>query len=81
MLCTKGRDTKMAWPLLCTYLRGGPRNWNPYYPIRMLHAMRRVHSIIRIVRGLTPLGFLSASYIELFQNDFLGPFGKCEIIS
>ena len=28
----------MAWPLLCTYLRGEPRNWNPFNLIRMHHA-------------------------------------------
>lgn len=33
----RGRDTKMAWPFLCTYLRGEPRKiWNPYSHIRIL---------------------------------------------
>ena len=44
----------MAWPLLCTYLRGGPRNWNPYNLIRMQPRQKRVHSYTKVVRELPP---------------------------
>ena len=51
----------MAWPLLCTYQRGEPRNWNPSNDIRMLHAKEACASLIFVGRECLILGLPFAS--------------------
>ena len=70
----------MAWPLLCTYLRGRPRNWNPFWRIRMLPRQYVVHSFIARI-GCLSSAFPSALKSNYSKRDFRGLFGKCEIKS
>ena len=58
----------MAWPLLCTYLRGMSGNWNPYSHIRMLPRQSVVHSYI--VSGIAISGLSLCFSIELIPNQF-----------
>ena len=76
----QGKDTKMAWPLLCTYLRGRPRNWNPYLTIRMLPRLG-VCIAVMSDKEMPIFGFPLLLKSNYSKTDFRGLFGKCEIIS
>ena len=52
---------RMAWPLLCTYLRGEPRKFGtPHFNIRMLHAKGVCIANAEVKNG-SSLAFPSAS--------------------
>ena len=70
---TKGHKEWRGHPY-ALYLRGRPRNWNPYHHIRMLHAIGVC--IAMNDGGYAVLGLSLASSFELFQTDFRGLFGK-----
>jgi len=71
--------TRMAWSLLCTYLRGEPRNLEPLSTYKNAPRQKRVHSYI-VDREAT-FGFPLLLKSNYSKRSFLGCFGKCEIIS
>ena len=56
------------------YLRGRSGNWNPYYSIRMLHAIGRVHSYIVVRRAFSSLSlcFFKSNYSKMSFPDLFG---------
>ena len=69
---------RMAWPLLCTLPKGRAwKNWNPYPPIRMLHAIGVC--IATFVDGMpfptSPCFLIRTIPKEVFQASLV----KCEI--
>ena len=67
----------MAWPLLCTYLRGAPEKMEPPYSYKNAPRQRRVHSLMQEywVASLASLTIKS----NYSKRSFSGVFGKCEI--
>lgn len=72
-----GSDTEMAWPFLCTYLRGRSRILEP--PLQYKNASTPLARIANTVTGEQSLCYSFAFDSQLFQTDFRLLFGKCEI--
>ena len=67
----------MAWPLLCTYLRGAPEKMEPLYSYKNAPRHRRVHSLMQEYWVASPASLAIKSNYS--KRRFSGVFGKCEI--
>ena len=67
----------MAWPLLCTYLRGAPEKMEPLYSYKNAPRHKRVHSLMQEYWAT----FLASLAIKsnYSNRSFSGVFGKCDI--